>query len=71
MSDLEHTKAIYYKDGELKTIFPEDLTNPKILEIAKTEFLMDETESIRLRPRIQENKKPHFFLLTVKKKELY
>ncbi|WP_089527745.1 hypothetical protein [Pantoea ananatis] len=70
MSDLEHTKAIYYKDGELKTILPEDLTNPEILEIAKTEFLMDESESIRLRPRIQENKKPHFFSADSEKKRI-
>lgn len=61
MSDLEHKKAVYYKNGEIKTILPKDLLNPEILKIAKNEFLMDESESIRLRPRIQKNTKLHFF----------
>ncbi|AWV43778.1 hypothetical protein CD201_03830 [Hafnia alvei] len=61
MRKLEYKQAIYYK-GDVKCyIKPEDLIDKNILYTAKTEFLMDDSESVRLRPRLPENKKPHFY----------
>ncbi|BEB29296.1 hypothetical protein [Escherichia coli] len=61
MSKLEYKQAIYYKDGIKCFIKPEDLIYKNVLHTAKTEFLMDDSESVRLRPRLPENKKPHFY----------
>ncbi|WP_405077722.1 hypothetical protein [Pectobacterium versatile] len=61
MSKLEYKQAIYYKNNIKCYIKPEELNYKDKLHTAKTEFLMDDSESVRLRPRLPENKKAHFY----------
>ncbi len=64
MSDeVEHPVAYYRNEhGKLQTIEAKDLWQPKVLEIARLNFLSDIDEQYRLHPRTSNVIRPHFYL---------
>lgn len=60
-SELEYPEAYYSANGKRYPISAADLGNKETLELAKTVFLTDKSDQVRLRPRVPKDKRSHFY----------